>query len=694
VDDLESAQKVFDEVTDFQLQAWLENNCRLEIKSPKANRAKLLFKLPMGFDARLKQFKHKGAVIFELRCGNCQDVIYGQHPEGGNYQLIGDPAKIPDAPAVFLDMLQHWEDWKPCFESALGIEQTPLKIKPRTPEQCNNLPGRRDPIDEFNQSKCVTDVLIRNGYKQSSKDRFIRPGSTSKAPGVVILRNCADGIERVFSHGGDVLNDGYAHDPFDLMRLLECGGNWATALSWNPEITKLNQELFRQEKAAKHQQPSELSPSQSTYQEPQSDNDKVKPVRTATVEPFYGFMSEIVEAALKDAHKPQPELTILAVLIGMSSACTGEYVLPGGGRLNLYGTGVAGTGGGKDHPRCVAELIAGAGCCHVIGQPASGEGLEDLLESNKNIFISIDETAHLMEAINGSNKPPYLITLAGNLLKLFTASKGIYRTRALAKAKANSESARAIYNPCVNMLGFATPEKLGKAVSIANIEDGLLGRNLFAMGSDGVPPKRVKFQFLLSYAVIERARKIGNSNRNVHISMASDANILLDELLISFDTNALSATTSFERALKMRSFEKCERIAGVLAVWEDPEKPLVNVDHVKWAASFVMYSDNTVIRFCADFMHGGEVQSHAALIIKTMMRVLAGELVPSKAKEVAHIKLGRLPWAFGLKASRLSKKEFDDAVNYLIDLGEVEIMMIEAKGMNGQQYKSKFLLRL
>ena len=244
------------------------------------------------------------------------------------------------------------------------------------------------------------------------------------------------------------------------------------------------------------------------------------------------------------------------------------------------------------------------------------------------------------------------------------------------------------------MLGFATPEKLGKAVSIANIEDGLLGRNLFAMGRDGVPPKRVKFQFLLSYAVIERARKIGNSNRNVHISMTSDANILLDELLISFDTNALSATTSFERALKMRSFEKCERIAGVLAVWEDPEKPLVNVDHVKWAASFVMYSDNTVIRFCADFMHGGEVQSHAALIIKTMMRVLAGELVPSKAKEVAHIKLGRLPWAFGLKASRLSKKEFDDAVNYLIDLGEVEIMMIEAKGMNGQQYKSKFLLRL
>jgi len=181
---------------------------------------------------------------------------------------------------------------------------------------------------------------------------------------------------------------------------------------------------------------------------------------------------------------------------------------------------------------------------------------------------------------------------------------------------------------------------------------------------------------------------------NVHISMTSDANILLDELLISFDTNALQATTLFERALKMRSYEKCERIAGVLAVWDDPEKPLVNVDHVRWAANFVKYSDNTVIRFCTNFMHGGEVQTNAALIIKTMKRVLVGKLVPSKAKEVAHIKAGRLPWTFGLKASRLSKKEFDDAVSYLVDLGEMEVVTVVTKEKNGREYKTRLLLEV
>ena len=69
----------------------------------------------------------------------------------------------------------------------------------------------------------------------------------------MILRNCADGIERAFSHGGDVLNDGFPHDAFDCYRLLACGGDYAKDLNWNPEITKHNRRLFMQEKARAEQ---------------------------------------------------------------------------------------------------------------------------------------------------------------------------------------------------------------------------------------------------------------------------------------------------------------------------------------------------------------------------------------------------------------------------------------------------------
>jgi hypothetical protein len=227
IDDLEQARRVFEATTNLQLQAWLENDLRVEIKSPKANRGKLLFTLPTGFnDTVLKQFKHDGNVIFELRCGNCQDVIYGQHPEGGSYQLIGKPAAIPEAPAILLDMLQNWDAWKLCFDSVLDVNQPPPKYQEHKLDQHANLTGWRNPITEFNQAFSVCDVLIRCGYKPVGNDRFIRPDSTSNAPGVVILRNCADGVERIFSHGGDALNDGYAHDAFDCYRLLVCAGEW------------------------------------------------------------------------------------------------------------------------------------------------------------------------------------------------------------------------------------------------------------------------------------------------------------------------------------------------------------------------------------------------------------------------------------------------------------------------------------
>ncbi len=245
IDDVAQSFKVFDEAAATTLQDWLDDPQRAEIKSPKANRGKLLFKLPDDFTAvGLKQFKHNGKTIFELRSGNCQDVAIGRHPEGGAYKFVGDPSAIPPAPAVLLDMLQHWDAWKPCLDSALAVEQPPPKIAPQRALAAVVNEGQRDPIQAFNQAFGVAEVLSRNGYVAKGKDNFLRPDSTSKAPGAHIMRNCSDGVERVFSHGGDVLNDSFAHDAFDCYRLLECDGDLSKALNWNAEITHHNQRLY------------------------------------------------------------------------------------------------------------------------------------------------------------------------------------------------------------------------------------------------------------------------------------------------------------------------------------------------------------------------------------------------------------------------------------------------------------------
>lgn len=113
------------------------------------------------------------------------------------------------------------QDWLKNNPKPEPIDPPPLI--PKNP--INETNGRRNPIKEFNQSFSVHDILTRNGYTFKN-GAFLRPNSESGIAGVKICRHCKDGVERVYSHGNDVLNDGKAHDAFDCYRLLECGGEW------------------------------------------------------------------------------------------------------------------------------------------------------------------------------------------------------------------------------------------------------------------------------------------------------------------------------------------------------------------------------------------------------------------------------------------------------------------------------------
>jgi len=122
-----------------------------------------------------------------------------------------------------LDTAGLYDQWLKWQESEQPQRPELPPFKPSSP--INESGGRRNPIKEFNQTYSVHDVLLRNGYTRRG-DRYLRPGSTSKIAAVQICQACGDGIERVYSHGGDVLNDEHSHDAFDCYRLLECGGAW------------------------------------------------------------------------------------------------------------------------------------------------------------------------------------------------------------------------------------------------------------------------------------------------------------------------------------------------------------------------------------------------------------------------------------------------------------------------------------
>lgn len=417
--------------------------------------------------------------------------------------------------------------------------------------------------------------------------------------------------------------------------------------------------------------------------------------------PFRGVMHAVVEAALLVSTKPQRDLCTLSALLGMAASCSGNFRLPSGMRLNLFGCGVAGTGEGKELPRSIATSLVTAAKGQLIGKPASGQGLEDVLVSSTGSLIALDEIAHFFAAINNSKAPPHLIELAGTLLQLFSASNGTFHTRVRASARATTPS-QAIQNPMVSLLGFATPEKLGEALGVSNIEDGLLGRFVFAFGQMGIVPRRVKGSFeapedvKLAADAIDQATKCAafvsdlNGNSGA-ILIGERVENRLGELLVEFDRRRIASQSPFAKALLTRSCEKCERIAGVLAIWDCPTRPEITIEHLEWAEQFLHASDAALLRFSGEYMHGGQMQADAQRILKLLRRVLAGDFKPQKPHEKALLDMKVAPYSMVMRASKLDKRRFDEAVAYLVDLSDVESGSTETMHPNGRSEKQRWL---
>ncbi|MBK1616794.1 hypothetical protein CKO44_25515, partial [Rubrivivax gelatinosus] len=171
--------------------------------------------------------------------------------------------------------------------------------------------------------------------------------------------------------------------------------------------------------------------------------------------PFRGVLAATVAAGLNVAPKPQPELMTLAVLAGMAAACTRRLRLPGDGRLNLYAVGLAETGAGKDAPRRVGVDLARLAGAALLGKPASGQGLEDALQSDRAMLCEVDEVAHMLAAVNDRGAPGHMKELGGNLLKLFSASNSVYPCRVRAKASDSAPPPRVVLNPKRLRQGFS-----------------------------------------------------------------------------------------------------------------------------------------------------------------------------------------------------------------------------------------------
>lgn len=395
--------------------------------------------------------------------------------------------------------------------------------------------------------------------------------------------------------------------------------------------------------------------------------------------PYPGPMADVVAAALEVAYKPQPELTSLAVLIAMAASCGSFYARANGSRLNLYGLGVLLTAAGKNMPMQLAKRLACIGNTKLINATASGEGLEDDLASNIGTLSVVDEIGHLIAIANSKKALPHHIMLMKKILELFGAgSDGNFVSR----SKSGKE-ARKIPNPAFNLIGFTTPEVLGQALTLADIDNGLAGRMLFVTSALDPKARLIDTPLVIPDSFQRAAHKVELGmpymlmvGRPILVGLADDAQALRHALNDEFDQCGRGNGAPYERALCARSMENLEHIAGVLAVWDSPVKPVITKVHLEWAAQFVRASNAAVLGFVEDEMHNGDQQKNAAKLLKLLQK---GAFTPQKgrANQAAALDAGVVPKALLLRASGFDTDTLKAALDYLLQVGSVVVGTFE-----------------
>lgn len=502
----------YDEIMDFGL--------RIQSKS---NRDKAIFAgvpadmplLKISWPKQEQRFPNDRFTIIEFRAGPNQDVLPpSQHPDGHHYTWADgkapwDVEEIPEIPPKLLEF------WRTLGDKSSGLREEIENLCPwkkvhvgkRYIQASRNVPdGGHDIIGAYNKAVDIEDLLTQSGYKKKGK-RWLCPSSSTKIPGVVVFREQEH--QKCYSHhGSDPLADGYAHDAFDLLCLLQYNGDVKRALDDAAQVAGIDRHppkhtpdvVIDLEALTKAQDERNSSHDDDVLPEKKPRVAKLVGDETAYDVPDYpqhllrpgGIVQEIANWILQTAQKPQPILALAAAMSVVGTVLGRKVATTSGLRTNYYLVGVAGTSAGKDHARkCIKTLFHAAGMSSLLGgeEIASGSALLARAAEHPNSLFQIDELGLMLKSVAQKGAGPHLSSIVTNLMKLFSSAGTVYHGTEYADRKAKAR--QDIEYPCIGLHGTTTPETLWPALGSQDVVSGYLNRMILMF----VPDVRVAKNF-------------------------------------------------------------------------------------------------------------------------------------------------------------------------------------------------------
>ncbi len=376
--------------------------------------------------------------------------------------------------------------------------------KPVSSHQYSTSAGELNPIDVYNQSCDLRELMSRYGYVFKSKNTAVHPHSQSGSAGIYIFPSG----ERAFSHHGCDQYCGKSFDAFDLYVAFEHQGNFSDAFKSAANtlrttdgvtITEHNRKLHQNAKAYKAmpQMDVELIDGQFVEYEKTSmvisceDADIVTPPMHCFE--FKGIGKDIFEHIIKTSIYVQPTfalastLSILTMLSGGSLTGTKTRV-----RSNIMFICIGESGCGKQHHinkiEEITRLVDPTLNASVQNRFVSGPAFWQFLAHRSPVLLYlVDECGFVFSAIK-SNKGDYQAQLYDCVLQGYSASSTVLKPTVYANAERNSTET--IEFAHINFMGFTTTKTLGDALSHEDSDTGLLPRMLFVPAQYDVPEKQ------------------------------------------------------------------------------------------------------------------------------------------------------------------------------------------------------------
>jgi hypothetical protein len=339
-------------------------------------------------------------------------------------------------------------------------------------------------------------------------------------------------------------------------------------------------------------------------------------------------MREAFDYVLESAIKPQPELT-LGALVALFGTAFGRKVCDDyGTRTNVMVLGLSPSGSGKEHPRqCNKLFMQESGDemakCSAPERIGSHAGIISAMAYHPVRLFQLDEIGRLLATMRDP-KVSHLYNVGTVLMALYSSANTMWT----GDAYADLDKVKKIDQPHICVFGTSVPESLYSGLSPDNLTDGLVGR-LIVFQSLGIPDRRKPVRGGLPWRVTETLRQWadfkppggGNlkSGRPIEAGKTHEAD-KRHEAYCDVVNSRHRTEDAVSAAVWSRAPEKAAKLALIFACCgAATHEVVVTLDAENWGIKLANYSTRLVLQACRAAVSGSKYEADLKFVFSSIV---------------------------------------------------------------------------